>query len=382
MEKKNIIMWAADAAGCFHARINIQEKYLNKKYCDFFEVKSSSIMNPKDWVEFNSEGKITKVIPGLTIHQRQYGAPNLQNFRFLRTQLRVPCIYEIDDYLHGVPLTSSARFAYDPQIQKERFQNIDLYLKEADAITVSTEYLKKLYYQYNKNIYVLQNCIDFELYEDSFLTLREISRQEHKQKGEIWLGWAGSNTHLPDLNVAKDAVIQILREFPQVKLALGGWDGTFKDKDGNLVAQQLNPWKDIPAERKIAIPWATEMKHYPKMLTNFDIGIAPLENNDFNRAKSNIKFLEYAACGVPVIASDVEPYGTTITNGETGLLVQSNGSIHFDWYKKIKCLILDEQLRLRLAENANKFIKANYDIAKNIDQWKNCYDEIIRRGVK
>ena len=85
---------------------------------------------------------------------------------------------------------------------------------------------------------------------------------------------------------------------------------------------------------------------------------------------------------MPVIASDVEPYGSTITNGETGLLVQSKGSVHFDWYKKIKRLILDEQLRLRLAENANKFIKANYDISKNIDQWKDAYTEVIKRGVK
>ena len=368
-------------AGCGHVRVELPAKYINK-FSDKFEIEVSQTMNPKDWVEMDLQGNIVKVFPKLTVHQRQYGAPNLQNMRFLKNNLKVPCVYEIDDYLHGVHRMSTARYSFDPNTQKERFKNIDDYLQECSAITVTTEHLKSVYSKYNKNIYILPNCLDFELFNDSYLNLREVYRQEHKQKGEIWLGWAGSNTHLPDLLVAKDAVIQILRDFPQVKLVLGGWDGTFKNDKGESVAQELNPWKDIPAERKVVIPWATDMNNYPKMLVNFDIGIAPLEDNEFNRCKSNIKFLEYSGVGVPVIASEVEPYSKSIKNNETGLLVQAHGSVHYDWYKKIKRLILDEQLRLKLAENASKFVREEFDISKNYIKWVNTYDEIISKGTK
>ena len=39
-----------------------------------------------------------------------------------------------------------------------------------------------------------------------------------------------------------------------------------------------------------------------------DVAIAPLDANDFNLSKSNLKLLEYGACGYPVIASAVGPY--------------------------------------------------------------------------
>lgn len=381
MEKNKVILWRADSAGCGWARIDLISKYLNRKYSDIFNTEPSQVMNPQDWVTFDDKGVVKEIKYKLAVLQRQYGTPNLQNMFFLQDKLKVPCIYEIDDFLHGVHRLSSAHYAYNTETQKDRFANIDSFLQKSTAVTVTTEYLKKMYSKYNKEIYVLPNSIDFEIYQDTILTLREIERLKHKQNGEIWLGWAGSNTHLPDLLQAKDAVIQILRDFPQVKLALGGWDGSFHDKEGNIIAHELNPWKDIPANRKVVIPWATDMKDYPKMLINFDIGIAPLEDNTFNRCKSNIKFLEYSACGVPVIASDVDPYSNTITEGETGLLVKTKGCVFSDWYKKIKRLVLDEQLRLKLAENATSLVKRGFNIEKNIDQWKDVYLDIIRRGV-
>lgn len=380
--KNKMIFWLADQAGCGHARINLPAKYLNKLYPDEFEIITSQIMNPDEWITLvDKEKGLYQKNFQLTVHQRQYGAPNLQNFRYLQTKLQIPCVYEIDDFLHGVHPESSAYYAYNLKGNKERFENIDSYLREANALTVTTEYLKNLYSIYNKNIYVLPNYIDFEeIFTNDIRLIREIKKQEHIKEGKIYIGWAGSNTHLPDLKVAASAIVQIIKEFPQTMLCLGGWDGYFRDKENVIHYPEMNPWKDVPENRKVVVPWAKEMKDYPKMLTNFDIGIAPLEDTEFNRSKSDIKVKEYYSCGVPVIASDVEPYSKTVKNGVDGLLVQTKGSTHFDWYKKIKRLVLDATLRNQMAENAQNRALEEFDMEKNVYKWADAYREIMRKN--
>jgi glycosyltransferase involved in cell wall biosynthesis len=379
-----VLLFIADQAGCGHARIFSPAKFLKKEFPNEFDTESSQIMNPSEWVTLiDKEKNLYQKNYHLVVHQRQYGAPNLQNFRYLREKLKIPCVYEIDDYLHGVHPLSSAYFAYNERTQKERFANIESYLKESDAVTVTTDYLKSMYSIYNKNIYVLPNYLDFEeIYTDEIRKLREQHRLEHESKNEIWLGWAGSNTHLPDLQQASYAIVNILREFPNVKLALGGWDGLFRDKENKIHHPELNPWKDVPEDRKVIIPWAKDMKDYPKMLCQFDIGIAPLEDTHFNRSKSDIKFKEYAASGVPCIASSVEPYANSIKDGEIGLLVKSKGSVTDSWYKKIKSLIVNKELRLKIAENTTKNAIENFDMQKNVYKWRDTYKEIIEKSIK
>lgn len=355
-------------------------KFLNQICGDEIEAVSSQVMNPEEWVVADSKGKVIKRNFSLAVHQRQYGSPNLQNFRFLQNNLKIPCIYEIDDYLHGVSRWSAAYYAYNRERNPERFANIDSYLKESKVVTVTTNYLKKLYSCYNQNITVLPNSLDFEdLYNKEITDLRECRKLDHEYQGKVYIGWAGSNTHLADLRIVVDVVKQILRDFPQTILCLGGWDGTFKDKDGTIVNPELNPWKDVPEDRKVCVPWASEMKDYPRMLTHFDIGLAPLEDSDFNRAKSNIKYLEYSGCKVPTIASAVEPYSSTIENYKTGILCKTKGAVFIDWYKAIKKLVLEKDLRDKLAENANNYVKENFDIKKNILLWKDCYIDTIKK---
>jgi len=363
--------------------MKLPAKYINKVYGKTMEAETSMIMNPNKWVTMiDNEKKIYKKNYALTIHQRQYDSPNLQNFRFLQGKLKIPSVYEIDDYLHGVHPESSAHYAYNKNIHKDRFANIETYMKEAAALTVTTDYLKKLYGDYNKHIYVLPNYLDFEdIYIDQIRKDREEHRLKHEANGEIWIGWAGSNTHLPDLKMAADAIVRIVNEYPNVRLALGGWDGFFRDKKGVIHRPESNPWKDIPDNKKVVIPWAKNMQDYAKMLSQFDIGIAPLEDNDFNRAKSDIKFREYSAAGTPCIASDVEPYSKAIKHGENGLLVKTKGAVFIDWYKKLKRMVEDREFRLKTAEITTKKAIAEYNMEKNIQLWKDVYLEIIKRGV-
>jgi hypothetical protein len=116
-------------------------------------------------------------------------------------------------------------------------------------------------------------------------------------------------------------------------------------------------------------------KEFQKL--SFDIFIAPLLDNEFNRCKSPIKFLEYATLGVPVICSQVTPYSEVITDGENGLLANNPDQ----WDEKINLLISDPNLRYRLAVNAQKCVKDKYQMSENSDQWHETYRKINEQGI-
>jgi hypothetical protein len=82
---------------------------------------------------------------------------------------------------------------------------------------------------------------------------------------------------------------------------------------------------------------------------HWDIGIAPLADTAFNRCKSAIKTLDYAAMGLPVLASDCEAYRGTLADGPGGWLLPDDEDA---WFVALARLVRDANLRRRLAEGA------------------------------
>jgi len=83
----------------------------------------------------------------------------------------------------------------------------------------------------------------------------------------------------------------------------------------------------------------------------FDIAVAPLVDSTFNRCKSDLKFLEYAACALPVVASNVVPYSLTVRHGEDGLLADNDEE---SWFKAVESLATQPELRARLGAAARR----------------------------
>jgi glycosyltransferase involved in cell wall biosynthesis len=82
---------------------------------------------------------------------------------------------------------------------------------------------------------------------------------------------------------------------------------------------------------------------------HWDIGIAPLADTPFNRCKSAIKTLDYAALGLPVLASDREVYRGSLADGPGGWLLPDEESA---WFVALSRLVRDAALRGRLSEGA------------------------------
>jgi glycosyltransferase involved in cell wall biosynthesis len=110
-------------------------------------------------------------------------------------------------------------------------------------------------------------------------------------------------------------------------------------------------------------------------LAQFDIGIAPLADSQFNEARSNIKLKEYAAAGAVWLASPRGPY-LEMGEDQGGRLVADN-----DWFEAITRLIVKRRERAKLAKRAAKWATGQ-TIEQNAYRWDEIFREAISRRAE
>jgi len=101
---------------------------------------------------------------------------------------------------------------------------------------------------------------------------------------------------------------------------------------------------------------------------DFDIGVAPLAPIVFNRSKSHIKALEYAALSIPTVATDIEPYRDFIVHGETGFLVKHD----HEWGRYLRILKEDDVLRKEMGAKA-KDRASEFTIQRRWKNWERVW---------
>ena len=119
------------------------------------------------------------------------------------------------------------------------------------------------------------------------------------------------------------------------------------------------PWAervDLPAFAARSYPGFVD---WCKSQARWHIGVAPLVDDEFNRSKSPIKALDYAALGVAVVASDVPAYRGMVRHNATGLLVANEPQA---WRQALRTVILDPRLRHELADRARTTLFAEHSV--------------------
>ena len=271
-------------------------------------------------------------------------------------------IYTLDDNLIDLNLDNSdCEFPSQEQRMIVRF-----FSREADGIIVSTETLKKRLQGLNRNIRVVPNALDERLfpYREEPLPVR------CKKGGPLRFGYMGTFTHTDDLMMVLEPLRAFLREQAgNVEFELAGvtMDSRIMDLFEGLPVRALHP-RDQAAYPHF-IKWTA--KHL-----QWDFAIAPLEENKFNNAKSDIKHLDYAMLGIPAIYSDVGAYRASVAHRETGLLCENSPEA---WLAALRIIYTDNSLRDRIRTNAFSYALQNRTLRHRATDWFQAIAEIVKQ---
>jgi glycosyltransferase involved in cell wall biosynthesis len=251
-------------------------------------------------------------------------------------------VFETDDDLLNVPYSNRAHELYEQDDVRRALKD---HAKLADLVTVSTEPLAEVMREFNPNVVVLPNYIDGALID--FETPRP-------ETDRVVIGWAGTSTHTMDFQEAGLQVARFLRRNQDVV-----WH--------SIGADLLPPTPNT----RLHTPWFNSVTDYYGA-AKFDIGIAPLYPHRFNMSKSYIKALEYAAMGIPVVASNYGPYRDFVKHGETGFLVKRD----HQWAMFLGELVNDADLRARMAKAAKEYVRA-FTIQEHWPKWAEAYGSLL-----
>jgi glycosyltransferase involved in cell wall biosynthesis len=262
-----------------------------------------------------------------------------------RLRLRHRLVYEIDDDVWTIDPTNTQ--AYRAFSRFSILDAVETSIATSDMITVTTERLAEVIRERtgHSRIRIVPNCIPAKLLEV------ERTRRQH-----VTVGWAGGSSHGRDLTMIAHPVRQVIDKDRRLRLHLVGQD--FRRTFGVLSFARYTPWRDDTDE-------------YYRSL-DFDIGLAPIEPSTFNAAKSHIKCLEYAALGIPVVASDFLPYQGFVVDGVTGFLCRTPKQ----WRERIRELANDSDLRESMGAKARE-LAAQHTIEGNWHRWAAVYKELL-----
>jgi glycosyltransferase involved in cell wall biosynthesis len=225
-------------------------------------------------------------------------------------------------------------------------------------VWVSTRPLAATLATLQDNVRVVENGLDERLWA-------ALPRATPPRQGPLRILFMGTATHDADFAIVEPALAEIKTVFGEhVSVDLLGVSSRSDLPDWvHRVGMPVNATYSYPG----FVNWITE-RHW-------DIGIAPLADTAFNRCKSSLKVLDYAAMGLPVLASDRDVYRGTLADGPGGWLLPDDAGA---WFVAVARLLRDAALRRRLAEGARAAFERG-TLAAQAGERRAAWQSLVRR---
>ncbi|CAI8814576.1 O-antigen biosynthesis protein [Pseudomonas donghuensis] len=275
--------------------------------------------------------------PDVMILQCRYMPRSLEDFERIKRFSNARRIYEIDDYIIDVP-KKNAHARHMPGNMREM---VSRGIAMCDRVVVSTAPLADALSSMHHDIRVVPNMLASHLWSG----LK--SRRQTSIKPRV--GWAGGTSHRGDLELIADVVKALADEVDWVFFG--------------MCPDLLRPYiKEFHSGIALA--------YYPQKLAglNLDLAVAPLESNLFNDCKSNLRLLEYGACGFPVVCADTKAYQGYLP------CTRVLGNSPQAWLEAIRMHLADPQASYRMGDELREVVLRDYVLTQdNLQHWANAW---------
>ena len=235
-------------------------------------------------------------------------------------------VFALDDDISAVPPASPAHGAFDDPVGQCAARTL---MRRCDAVLFISEGLREKYGHLNPVWRPAPNQVLDVPARRSF----------DGGKAGLAVGWGGSANHLEDMAAVAGPLSRWIMSRDDVTLHIMSCDAIWALFD------------DLPGDRKKRFAPGALYDYYD-FLKTLDVGIAPLRETDYNRNRSDVKFLEYAAHQVVAVAQAFGPYPAVVRHGETGFLFGDERQ----FVRTLDRVASDARLRVRVADAAREYV--------------------------
>lgn len=250
----------------------------------------------------------------------------------------------------------------NPVIRKFLGNKIAKVMRYSGTVVAGNSYLAEYARKAGaKNIDIIPTVIDIERYpaknNDSGVALSpnvilsgvegRVGKRSISDSEKFIVGWIGTKTTFEKhLSPCREWIKALQYHEPDIFFHIVG------------ITDDMDLGKNVKY-----IPWTekTEVAEILKM----DVGIMPLQDSEWEKGKCAYKLIQYAACGIPGVASDVGMNKEVCIDNETGLIAENPA----EWIEKIKGIKKETDQRLRMGRNARTLVEAKYCIQVTSKKW-------------
>lgn len=256
-------------------------------------------------------------------------------------------IFDIDD-------------AYSKSKNENTLNNFIRIIENVSAVTVGSQNLKKFVEKYRRNSILLPTSIKLDNYA---------IESTQSNKDYVCLGWIGNGAHYHQdlIKILKKPFIKIASQY-KIRFKLVG---ACKQKE---LYDAFNNINGLNVTFIDEIDWSDPLS-VRKEILDFDIGLYPVINNDFNLSKCGFKALEYMALGIPVVTSPIGANEYIISTGVDGY----HASGDEEWIDVLGKLIEEKGLRHSLGMAGRKKVETEYSIDRYAEKLKKISLRLIEK---
>jgi glycosyltransferase involved in cell wall biosynthesis len=370
--KLRILVAPANKGGCSYYRAWNPFQKIESQFPDLIDFRYNE--NP---LEINQEKKLegehgykdvnwSDVV--FTQNLSNFGGPATIRLIGLAKELGKFVWYDTDDLLTNI---------YDDHRLKQLYVDQDLenltkfIYSNADLVTVTQQkFAGRVAPFCNGTLAVLKNSVDYTL------PAWNQPKKLPPRKNITRIGWVGGIHHEADVKEFAAVPAMVNQRAGRERVHWGFYGRPPKDLRPGIDRNSPEDWQQEVWDNyqrtllkgfKGAKNWdvynALGPDDYGIMYSNIDVAIAPLQNNEFNDSKSDIKVAECGRYKVPLVATDVGCYSDTIVNGETGYLIPPDAPLS-EWVRRLTYLIKNPKKVREMGENLHSITEQLFDLNK------------------
>ncbi|NKB69238.1 MAG: glycosyltransferase [Candidatus Latescibacteria bacterium] len=263
--------------------------------------------------------------------------------RWLLGRCRTPLVYDFDDAIFTTEVRQTNLL--DRWKKKRNGAGLPAMLQRARHVLVENEYTAAYAARHCSRVSIITGPIDTQHYQPV---------QPSQAAGPtVTLGWIGSASTLPYLELIGPPLARLARRFPDMRL--------------RVIGTQHFELAGVPVDAR---PWALERE--VEELGRFDIGLMPIPDDPWTRGKGGYKLLQYMAMGLPVVTSPVGINQQIVQDRENGYWARTDA----EWEECLSRLIQNRDLRLQMGRKGRATVEAEYALGPSSLRLKAILEKI------